>query len=123
MYKDAIREFQISEEYGGDKLPGLLGHAYARTGNRNQAVKIMAELKRSGNNYYDLALIEIGLGDKEAAIHCLQRQYKEELDDDGLLALRSEPRFVPLRSDPRFQDLLRRMKLVSESFPLKTQTL
>lgn len=111
-YMEAIREYQISEEYGGDKLPGLLGYAYARAGNRAAAMKILVKLKESGEDYYDLAIIEMGLDDKDAAIQWLEREYQEHEDDDGLLGLRSEPRFDPLRSEPRFQNLLRRMRLI-----------
>jgi TolB-like protein/DNA-binding winged helix-turn-helix (wHTH) protein/Flp pilus assembly protein TadD len=122
MYKEAIREYQISEQYGGDKLPGLLGYAYARAGNKDGAMEKLAELKtEKRNNYYDLAMIEMGLGDKDAAVAWLQRLYQEQVDDDGLVLLRCEPRFDPLRSEPRFQNLLRRMKLISESSPLKAE--
>jgi hypothetical protein len=110
MYKDAIREYQTSEQYGGDKLPGLLGYD-ARAGNKDAAIKRLAELKGSGENYYDLAIIEIGLGDKDAAIQWLQKENQEQVDDDGLLFLRCEPIFTPLGSDPRFQQLLRDMDL------------
>jgi len=119
MYKEAIREYQASEQYGGDKLLGLLGYAYARSGNRDQALRTLSELqdleKRSGSgsNYYDLALVEIGLGNKDGALVWLEKMYQENVDDDGLLYLKSEPIFDPLRADPRFQDLLRRMKLAS----------
>ena len=47
MYKDAIREYQTSEQYGGDKLPGLLGYD-ARAGNKDAAIKRLAELKGRG---------------------------------------------------------------------------
>jgi TolB-like protein/DNA-binding winged helix-turn-helix (wHTH) protein/Flp pilus assembly protein TadD len=114
MYKEAIREYQASEQYGGAKLLGLLGYAYARSGNKDQALRTLSELKElgkgspSGAISYDLALIEIGLGNRNEALTLLEKVYQQH-DDDGLLFLKYEPIFAPLRSDPLFQDLLRRM--------------
>jgi len=45
MYKEAIHEYQASEQYGGDRLLGLLGYAYARWGNKDQAVRVLPELQ------------------------------------------------------------------------------
>ncbi len=119
MYKEAIREYQASEQYGGTKLLGMLGYAYARSGKKDQALRTLSQLQElekksgSGGNYYDLALVEIGLGNKDGALASLEKMYQENVDDDGLLYLKCEPIFDPLRSDPRFQDLLRRMNFPS----------
>jgi TolB-like protein/DNA-binding winged helix-turn-helix (wHTH) protein/tetratricopeptide (TPR) repeat protein len=116
MYKDAIRECQAAEHYGRYRLSGLLGYAYARAGNRKEALQALSELQRteeksrSGAASYDLAILEMGLGNRDKAIAWLQREYKEH-NDDGLLLLKCDPLFAPLRSDPRFLDLLRRIKL------------
>jgi TolB-like protein/DNA-binding winged helix-turn-helix (wHTH) protein/Flp pilus assembly protein TadD len=114
MYKEAIHEYQVSEQYGGDKLLGLLGYAYARSGKKDQALRTLSELQElerrsgSGDVSYDLALVEIGLGNRNEALAWLEKEYQQR-DDDGLLFLKYEPIFDPLRSDPRFLDLLRRM--------------
>ena len=116
MYKGAIRECQAAEHYGRYRLSGLLGYAYARAGNRKEALQALSELQRteeksrSGAASYDLAILEMGLGNRDKAIAWLQREYKEH-NDDGLLLLKCDPLFAPLRSDPRFLDLLRRIKL------------
>jgi tetratricopeptide (TPR) repeat protein len=118
MYKDAIREYQASEQYGGAKLSGPLGYAYARSGNKKEALRTLSELQMlekssgSGDASYDLAVIEIGLGNRAEALAWLEKEYQQH-DDDGLLSLKFEPIFDPLRSDPRFQELLHRM-----NFPL-----
>ncbi len=114
MYQEAIREYQASEEYGGAKLLGLLGYAYARSGDKDQALRTLSQLqeweKRSGSGdaSYDLALVEIGLGNWNEALTWLEKEYQQH-DEDGLLLLKCEPVFAPLRSDPRFKNLLRRM--------------
>lgn len=116
MYKEAIRECQAAEHYGGYRLRGLLGYAYARAGKKKEAVQALSELQRmeeksgSGAASYDLAILEMGLGRRDKAMAWLEREY-EEHNDDGLLLLKNDPIFAPLRSDPRFQDLLRRIRL------------
>jgi hypothetical protein len=58
---------------------------------------------------YSIAVIYLGLGDKEQAFAWLNRAYQER--DNWLIYLNVEPRLDPLRSDPRFTDLLRRVGL------------
>jgi TolB-like protein/DNA-binding winged helix-turn-helix (wHTH) protein/Tfp pilus assembly protein PilF len=114
-YKDAIREYEISEQYGGGKLTGPIGYAYARSGNKKLALKALAELKelekksRSEDAYADRVLVEIGLGNYDEALALLEEEY-EKHNHDGLLGLKVDPVFDPLRSDPRFQKLVRQMK-------------
>jgi len=118
MYKEAIREYQASEQYGGAKLLGLLGYAYARSGNKEQAMRMLSQLedldKRSpsGDVSFDLAIVEMGLGNRDAALARLEKEYQQH-DDDGPWDAKVDPIFEPLRSDRRFQDLLRRMKFPS----------
>jgi TolB-like protein/DNA-binding winged helix-turn-helix (wHTH) protein/Flp pilus assembly protein TadD len=116
MYPEAIREFQTSLEHGGvrPELMSLFGYAYARSGNRAQALKMLGdiqELKRQGTAVEpsELAVIEIGLGNADQALAWLEKGYDQR--DDGLLRLKVDPMFEPLRSDPRFQDLERRVGL------------
>jgi hypothetical protein len=53
-------------------------------------------------------LIGTGLGEKEQALHWLERAYEEGA---GHMGLKVDPTWDSLRSEPRFQDLLRRMGL------------
>jgi len=52
-----------------------------------------------------LAVAYSGMNDKDKAITCLQRAFREH--SNLLVALKVEPIFDPLRGDPRFQELLR----------------
>lgn len=92
-------------------IMGLLGHAYAASGKRGEALKIVKELKETSTRRYvspyDLALVYTGLGDKDNAINQLNRAYEERAG--WIIALKVEPMFDPLRSDARFTDLLRKM--------------
>ena len=114
-YKEAISEYKVSEVNGGPKLLGPLGYAYARAGKRDEALRILTELEAlekrspSGDLCGNLAAVEIGLGNPDAAVAWLEKEY-EQHDDDGPWEAKVDPIFVPLRSDPRFQELMRRVK-------------
>jgi len=85
-----------------------LGHAYALSGRRAEAEKILSDLRRDGDEYM-LAYLCAGLGRKDEAIGWLEKMY--ERNRRGLFLLKAEWAFNPLRSDPRFQDLLRQLRL------------
>jgi tetratricopeptide (TPR) repeat protein len=107
MYDDAISEFQMAWSKGS------LGHAYAVSGRRAEAHKTLAELVEASKRRYvsplDIALIYVGLDEKDRAFQWLEKAYKEHVT--YLLFLRVDQRYSALQSDPRFQDLLRRVGL------------
>ena len=115
-YKEAIQEFQIEQKLGGGLQLGRIGYAYAHLGNKKQALRILSQLEaqegETGGVSFDLAVVELGLGNKEEAIAWLQK-LDEEHDDDYLLSLANDHVFDPLHTDPRFQDIVRKME-----FPL-----
>ena len=115
MYKESIREYQAAEYYGGGQLPGFLGYAYARAGNKKEALRILGELQpRSAGIESHLAMVEMGLGDREKAMAWLEKIYKQH-GDDLLVDLNIQPFssiFAPLHSDPRFQEIVRGLKLL-----------
>jgi len=57
----------------------------------------------------DLAILYVGLGDKEAALDLLERAYREH--DLQMQFLKVDAHFDALRSEARFQDLMRRVGL------------
>jgi hypothetical protein len=57
-----------------------------------------------------IAVVHVGLGDKEHAFESLQRAY-EDRSIGETWAVKVNPIWDALRSDPRFADLLRRMNL------------
>ncbi len=115
MFEEAITEFQKAIAITGGKPEHIaaLGHAYAASGKRHEAEKLLDELKElSKQKYipsYALAVIHVGLGEKEQAFAWLEKAY-EEHDPFLVIFVRPDPAFDPLRADPRFQSLLRRMK-------------
>ena len=118
MHQEAIAELKkVRDLYGqSQSVSGLLGHAYAVAGQRGEAQKIMEELKeQSKRDYvwpYNLAVIHVGLGEKDQAFERLEKACEDRSDD--LIYLKVDSTFDPLRSDQRFTDLLRRLGLSNE---------
>jgi Flp pilus assembly protein TadD len=107
--REAIAEFQTALSLGaGVSTEGKLGHAYAISGNRTEAMKILRKLEQSGltEEFHDIALIHAGLGDKDRAFLWLERSFKER--SRSLVFLQVAPALDSLRRDPRFADLVRR---------------
>ena len=112
MYAEAITEYKRALQLGGPpgEIRGLLGYAYAVSGNRTDAEKIIAELKalwpRHTHAALDLAVVFSGLGDKENALYWLEKAQEMHVSD--LIGIRQDSHFVEVRSDPRFQALVQR---------------
>jgi DNA-binding winged helix-turn-helix (wHTH) protein/TolB-like protein/Tfp pilus assembly protein PilF len=115
MHKEAIAEFAKGVKLSASPLMiSLLGHAYAVSGNKPEAQRILAELDKQKQRYvspYTVATIYAGLGDKDQAFKWLEKAFEER--DIWLMNLKVDPQFTPLRSDPRFSDLLTRIGLAS----------
>ena len=124
MTAEAIAAFQKAidlsrtQEFpeGKPEMIAALGHAYAIAGRRIEAEKILEQLGAlvAQGRYvspYSLALIYVGLNDKDRAFTWLERAYDER--DEALVHLKVDPRLDPLRSDARFTDWLRRLNLAS----------
>jgi len=114
-YPEALAELEnLKTSAGaGASRDALLGYAYAMSGRRADALRMLAELdERSKREYVPAstrALIYIGLGDKDQAFVWLDRAYDER--DWRLRELKTQPMFDSLRSDERFTRLLKRMRL------------
>jgi tetratricopeptide (TPR) repeat protein len=115
-YENAIAEFQKAITLENRNSPysrGLLGYAYAVMGNKEDAVKVLEELKAlSKRKYvpsYNIAEINAGLGWNDQAFKWLEKAYEQR--DGAMVWLKVEPALDSLRPDPRFHSLLRRMRL------------
>lgn len=115
MHKEAIAEFAKGVKLSASPLMiSLLGHAYAVSGNKPEAQRILAELDKQKQRYvspYTVATIYAGLGDKDQAFKSLEKAFEER--DIWLMNLSVDPQFTPLRNDRRFADLLKRIGLAS----------
>jgi TolB-like protein/Tfp pilus assembly protein PilF/class 3 adenylate cyclase len=105
----AIEEYQKARALNDDpEVLALLGHAYASSGNKTEALKILDQLKElSKKRYvsaYNFAIVYLGLGDKEEALRWLQKSYQDRAGNDiGYISV--DPFLDPLRGDPRFEAL------------------
>jgi TolB-like protein/Flp pilus assembly protein TadD len=114
----AIGEYQKARALNDDpSLLGLLGHAYAASGNKTDAVKILDQLKElSKQRYvavYSFALIYLGLGDKEEALRWLEQSYQDRAGAD-VGWIKVDPLLDPLRGDPRFEALAEKIVPIRE---------
>jgi tetratricopeptide (TPR) repeat protein len=116
MFPEAIAEFNKARDLTEDLPPAWegLGYAYAKSGQRDEAIKILSqlqELAKRGEYVLPLGIawIYIGLGDKDQAFVWLDKSFEER--SDGMRQIKTNPIYDPLRSDPRFTDLLKRMRL------------
>ena len=106
---EAIAEYKKAVELDDDpQALALLGQAYARSGNRNDAEKILARLTEEAKtryvSAYNMALMFLGLGEKEKALDALERAYNEGAGND-IYCIRVDPMLDELRKDPRFEAL------------------
>jgi TolB-like protein/Tfp pilus assembly protein PilF len=108
---EAIAEFQKAFDLNNDPYSlAMLGQAYARDGQKDEAQKILARLNEQAKSHYvapyALALVQIGLGDKDRAIEELERAYAQG-ETNYLFAIKVDPMLDDLRGDPRFEALVR----------------
>ena len=109
-YDEAIAELKKAIELSGGSVPcsSNLSYAYAASNQKNEAVKILNDLKASPTrNASEIALMYVGLGDKDQAMKWLNQAYAEHFNPSILV----RPAFDPLRADPRFKDLVHRIGL------------
>jgi DNA-binding winged helix-turn-helix (wHTH) protein/TolB-like protein/Flp pilus assembly protein TadD len=113
MYAEAVAEYQKAIPLSGDSPdePASLGYVYALSGKRQEALRIIEDLKeRSTRQHVSptvIAVIYGGLGEKDAAFEWLEKAYNTR--DFILTLLKIEPMFDPLRDDARFAELMRRV--------------
>jgi serine/threonine-protein kinase len=111
---EALTAFQRGPELPAPPFRGLLGWAYARCGQRVQALAQLSHLdteRKQGQvvSHYDFAMIYAGLGDTDRAFAELDGAYAERTW--AMLLLRADPTFDGLHADPRFERLLKRVGL------------
>jgi tetratricopeptide (TPR) repeat protein len=111
-FATAILEFKKARSLE-DKpwIAAGLGYAYAASGNKQEALRLINELKEQAKQRrvipYAIAVIYAGLDNRDETFRWLQTAYEER--SPGLTWVKAEPMLDSIRSDPRYSDLLRRM--------------
>jgi TolB-like protein/Tfp pilus assembly protein PilF len=116
QYEEAIAAYQqsrlVREKH---ELLAWLGHAYALSGNKAEALKLLDELNdESSQRYispYWIAIVYLGLDYKDETFEYLRKAFDER--NAWLVYLNVNPIFDSLRSDARFEELLKRIGLTT----------
>jgi TolB-like protein/Tfp pilus assembly protein PilF len=111
-FPEAFAEYQRAKRMSDDPLVlAFLGHAFAASGQRDEALKTLNQLTEiSRQRYvsaYSVAMVYAELGEKDQALNWLEKGYQERATKMAFLKI--DPFFDNLRSDPRFADLVRRV--------------
>jgi serine/threonine-protein kinase len=106
---EAVAEYNKAVELNDDpSVLALLGQAYARTGQRDEAQKILVRLSEEARSRYvqaySFALMYLALGDKERAIDEMERAYRER--DANVAQIKVDPMLDDLRGNQRFEALV-----------------
>ena len=108
--EEAIAALQRSSEL--DPSPGnriTLAWVYARDGQREKALELLADVPEMGTSLKEIALVYGELGELDRAFDYLDRAYAEH--PANLVSLLIDPGADPLRQDPRFDELMKKLGL------------
>src|SRR5688572_31502766 len=114
FFAEAIAELETAVRLSGESTVALamLGHGLASAGRRDEAMRILENLKvRSTSQYvpsYWIAVIYNGLKDREQTVAWMRKAFDER--SSWLVWSNVEPRFAWLRDDPDFSSLMNAMK-------------
>lgn len=108
---EVMKELELTEEQFLGHL--VLAHIYAIAGHREEATKLLDRLKglQRWVSPFHIALIELGLGNREEAKRFLDEAIKSH---DPWACVLIDPRLTCLRDDPEFLEMFRRVNLDPE---------
>ena len=113
-YEEAISAFKRAINILGFPYMGpLLGHAYAISGDKKEAEKIITDVNElSKENYvssFHRSAIHVALKDNDQAFELLEKAFENR--DNWLVTINIDPRFDNIRSDSRFIQLLKKLEM------------
>ena len=117
MLNEAIQRLgrAVGRSPGSTYAAAALAHAYALAGDTGRVHQILEDLTARGQRQfvpaYDLAVVQLGLGEIDRVFSLLDRAFDER--SSWLIHLNVDPRLRRLRDDPRFLGLVRRVGLPS----------
>jgi TolB-like protein/Tfp pilus assembly protein PilF len=106
---EAMAEYQKAIALNDDPFPkALLGHLYGKMGRKDEARQILEQLRQTREQRYfeayGLAIIYLGLGNRDEALNWLEQGYRER-DGFSMAVIRVDQFLDPLHGDPRFEAL------------------
>jgi tetratricopeptide (TPR) repeat protein len=100
---EAVDAFQKAANFSGrhpEKL-AWLGYAYAVRGNRDEALRVLDEIKSNPRQQYvspfHVAMLYAGLGEKDEAMRWLEKAYAQR--DEWMVYRKIYPEFATLHDD------------------------
>ena len=113
-FPEAIAEYRRAQQLSDDPFVlAYLGHAFAASGKRGEALKTLDQLKAIARQRYvpayGFAIVYAAIGEKDHAFEWLEKLYQDRAFDIAYINV--DPFFDQLRTDPRFTDLVRRVGL------------
>ena len=113
------RAYELSQS---PAMYGRLGNAYSAAGDMPAAQRVLSDLLEArARRYvpaYGIALVYLGLGEKQQALNYLGEAIDEY--SHWVLFLQVEPMLDSIREDSQFASLLRRVGFPREPFPLRS---
>ena len=122
---EAIAQYQKTISITDDSVPlGMLARLYAAHGRKDEAQKILQQLRQIREQHYipaySLAVVYVGLGDRNEALKWLEESYRER-DGFNIGPIRVDPLLTPLHGDPRFEALAEKIVPAREFAKAVTQ--
>ena len=110
-FSEAIEHAMQVQVWGDAGGLSMLGYAYAASGNKAEAERVLEKLSHHGgakNVPYRIAAIHLALGNRRKALDLIERDYDQR--SNWINRLKVDPIMDPLRDEPRFRALMRKLK-------------
>jgi TolB-like protein/Flp pilus assembly protein TadD len=109
----AIAEYTKAQELGADpRIRVLVAAAKAQSGDKDAAVRMLAELQEASRNREipgaQRAVLYTSLGNRTEAIRCLEQSVADH-DTQDVAWIKVYPTWDPLRGDPSFEALVQKV--------------
>ncbi len=119
-YKEALEDLRTFKKLNGFQpniITAEIGYTEAASGDRHAAMETLNQLKEeSKHTYVDpylMAVIHLGLKDRESTYALLDKAYQAH--SPFLISIATDPKWSDLRSDDRFEALWNRMTTEARS--------
>jgi tetratricopeptide (TPR) repeat protein len=109
----AIAEYTKAQQLSDDLfVPVLLASAKAKSGDKDAAVRLLAELEELSQHRhvpsYFRAFLYLSLGNRDEAVRWLEQVIADH-DSPNIDMIKVDPWLDPLRGDPRFEVLVQKV--------------
>src|SRR5438309_5292758 len=109
----AIAEYTKAQELGADpRIRVLMAAAKAQSGDKDAAVRMLAELEEASRNREipgaQRAVLYTSLGNRTEASRCLEQRVADH-DSQDVAWIKVYPKWDPLRGNPRFEALVQKV--------------